>query len=42
MQQRADRDACSVGRRLEKHQVETTTTLGEMQNRMESMVQLHS
>jgi hypothetical protein len=42
VQQRADRDARSIGRRLQKHQVETTTTLGEMHSRMESMAQLQS
>jgi hypothetical protein len=41
-QQRADRDARSVGRRLQKHQVETSATLDAMQNRMEAMALLQS
>ncbi|KAK1649002.1 hypothetical protein QYE76_066807 [Lolium multiflorum] len=41
-QQRADRDARSVGRRLQQHQIETSASLGAMQNQMEAMTQLQS
>jgi hypothetical protein len=39
-QQRADRDARSVGRLLQQHQVETASTLSSMQDRMEVMAVL--
>jgi hypothetical protein len=41
-QQRAERDARSVGRRLQQHQAATSASLNVMQTQMESMAMMQS
>ncbi|KAK1603490.1 hypothetical protein QYE76_008173 [Lolium multiflorum] len=41
-QQRAERDARSVGRRLQQHQADTAASIGAVQNQMETMAQLQT